>query len=69
MRTYMRFGELQGSRQPTTEQNRLGLHLLVEYAVRGGQPQGTVDQLVLEQCKRPRQPWHTGTEIEQNGHD
>ena len=59
MRTYMRFGELQGSTQPTTGQNRLGLHLLVEYAVRGGQPQGTVDQLFLEQCKRSIQPGHT----------
>lgn len=47
----MRFGELQGSTQPTTVQKRLGLYLLVEYAVRSGHPKGTVDQLVLKQCE------------------
>ena len=54
MRTQMRFGELQGlhgSNEPTTAQNRLGRHLLVEDAVSGGESQGTMNQLVLEQCQ------------------
>ena len=51
MRAQMRFGELQGFTEPTTVQKRLGLHLLVEYAVSSGESEGTVDQLVLEQCQ------------------
>lgn len=58
MRTRHALRRIAGIHGPMTAQKTHRLHLLVEDAIRGGQSEGTVDQLVLEQCERSRQPGH-----------